>query len=67
MNWPQRRRTSSLMNGFVHSSATAIEMPPAEQRTRMRRMRQVVAGHDVFLWASGILDSLEHRRIAVAS
>ena len=27
---------------------------------------QVVAGHDVFVWASGILDSLEHHRVAVA-
>ena len=53
-------------DGFPRAIERAIEMPAAEQRTRMRRMRQVVAGHDVFLWASGILDSLEHR-IAVAS
>jgi alpha,alpha-trehalose-phosphate synthase [UDP-forming] len=50
-------------DGFMHAIERAIEMPAEEQRTRMRRMRQVVAGHDVFVWASGILDSLEHRRV----
>jgi len=54
-------------DGFPRAIERAIEMPADEQRTRMRRMRQVVAGHDVFVWASGILDSLEHRREAVAS
>jgi len=54
-------------DGFVRAIGRAIEMPLDEQRARMRRMRHVVAGHDIFVWASGILDSLEHRRIAVAS
>jgi trehalose-6-phosphate synthase len=54
-------------DGFVRAIERAIEMPLDEQRARMRRMRHVVAGHDIFVWASGILDSLEHRRIAVAS
>ena len=30
-------------------------------------MRRVVAGHDVFVWASDILDSLEHGRVLVAT
>ena len=30
-----------------------------ERADRMRKMRQVVADHDVFVWASGILDNLE--------
>jgi trehalose 6-phosphate synthase len=51
--------------GFTRAIARAIEMPADEQRMRMRRLRQVVAGQDVFVWASGILDSLE-RRVAVA-
>ena len=53
-------------DGFPQAIARAIEMPAAEQRTQMRRMRQVVAGHDVFLWASEILGSLESGRVAVA-
>ena len=30
----------------------------------MRRLRRIVAGHDVFVWASEILDNLE--RLAMA-
>lgn len=44
--------------GFAAAIQRAIEMPPDEQAARMRRMRRSVAGHDVFLWASEILDSL---------
>ena len=47
--------------GFTRAIERAIEMPADEQRRRMRRLRQVVAGHDVFVWASGILDSLERQ------
>ena len=50
--------------GFTRAIERAIEMPADEQRARMRRLRQVVAGQDVFVWASGILDSLERRRVA---
>jgi len=50
--------------GFAAAIERAIEMPPEEQIARMRRMRRTVAGHDVFLWASEILDSLERRRVA---
>jgi trehalose-6-phosphate synthase len=34
-------------------------MPFIERANRMRALRRVVAGHDVFLWASGILEDLE--------
>jgi len=34
-------------------------MPSDEQTLRMRALRRVVAGHDIFVWASGILESLE--------
>ena len=42
-------------------------MPADEQRARMRRMRRVVAGRNVFGWASDILDGLEHGRVLVAT
>jgi trehalose 6-phosphate synthase len=54
-------------DGFPRAIELAIEMPADQQRTRMRRMRRVVAGHDVFVWASDILDSLEHGRVLVAT
>ena len=34
-------------------------MTPEEQMTRMRAMRKVVAGRNVFNWASDILEGLE--------
>ncbi len=37
-------------------------MPADERRRRMRAMRHVVAGHDVFAWASDILEGLEQIR-----
>ena len=47
--------------GFTRAIERAIDMTAEEQVARMRRMRRVVAGHDVFLWASEILDSLERQ------
>jgi len=44
--------------GFARALEAAIDMPHAEQIDRMRRMRRIVAGHDVFLWASEILGNL---------
>jgi trehalose-6-phosphate synthase len=46
-------------DGFAAAIGRAIEMPEAERRTKMRRLRRIVAGHNVFLWASEILDNLE--------
>jgi trehalose-6-phosphate synthase len=39
--------------------ATAVDMPSRERRARMTAMRRVVAGRDVFRWASDILEGLE--------
>jgi trehalose-6-phosphate synthase len=47
------------IDGFARAIHTAIEMPEEERRRRMRAMRRAVAGHDVFLWASDILEGLE--------
>jgi trehalose-6-phosphate synthase len=47
------------IDGFAAAIRTAVDIHADEQRRRMRAMRQVVAGHDVFEWASGILEGLE--------
>jgi trehalose 6-phosphate synthase len=47
------------LDGFADALAQAVDMPPLQQAYRMRAMRQVVAGQNVFLWASDILDGLE--------
>ncbi len=44
---------------FAAALERAIAMPADERAGRMRALRRVVAGHDVFLWASGILENLE--------
>jgi alpha,alpha-trehalose-phosphate synthase [UDP-forming] len=45
--------------GFVAALRRAISMPPAERAQRMRQLRRVVAGRNVFAWASEILDNLQ--------
>jgi trehalose 6-phosphate synthase len=47
------------IEGFAGVIERAIAMEPAERVSRMRALRRAVAGHDVFLWASDILESLE--------
>jgi trehalose-6-phosphate synthase len=47
------------MAGFADALIAALDMPPEERRARMRAMRRVVAGRNVFGWASDILDGLE--------
>ena len=47
------------VDGFASRLAEAIDMPRAERRRRMIAMRHVVAGRDVFAWASDILEGLE--------
>ena len=44
---------------FTDALITAIEMPREERRARIRAMRRVVAGRNVFGWASDILEGLE--------
>lgn len=45
--------------GFMAALGQAIDMPADERARRMRAMRKVVAGRDVFGWASDILEGLE--------
>ncbi|HEY5616481.1 MAG TPA: trehalose-6-phosphate synthase, partial [Vicinamibacterales bacterium] len=47
------------IDAFAAALARAINMPSEEQVTRMRAMRKVVAGRNVFNWASDILEGLE--------
>ena len=47
------------VDGFADALVRAIEMPRAERSARMRAMRRVVAGRNVFSWASDILEGLE--------
>ena len=47
------------VDGFADALARAIDMPRDERRRRMRAMRRVVAGRNVFSWASDILEGLE--------
>jgi trehalose 6-phosphate synthase len=46
-------------DAFASALASAIDMPVDEQAGRMRAMRKVVAGRNVFNWASDILEGLE--------
>jgi len=47
------------VDGFADTLLTAIEMSRDERRHRMRAMRRIVAGRNVFSWASDILEGLE--------
>jgi trehalose 6-phosphate synthase len=47
------------IDGFVDALIRAVEMPRDERRARMRAMRRIVAGRNVFGWASDILEGLE--------
>jgi len=47
------------VDGFASVLAQALEMPAAERARRMRAMRKIVAGRNVFSWASDILEGLE--------
>ncbi len=60
----QELREAVLINpydvdGFAARLEEAVDMPPQERRRRMQAMRRVVAGRDVFAWASDILEGLE--------
>jgi trehalose-6-phosphate synthase/Kef-type K+ transport system membrane component KefB len=47
------------VSGFADALVAALDMPLEERRARMRAMRRVVAGRNVFGWASDILEGLE--------
>jgi trehalose 6-phosphate synthase len=47
------------VDAFAMALSRAIDMARGEQRARMLAMRKVVAGRNVFNWASDILEGLE--------
>jgi trehalose-6-phosphate synthase len=47
------------VDGFAQALERAIYMPLEERMRRMRALRRVVAGRNVFRWASDVLDRLE--------
>jgi trehalose 6-phosphate synthase len=47
------------IDDFAAAIARALDMPPTERRARIQAMRRVVAGRNVFGWASDILEGLE--------
>jgi trehalose 6-phosphate synthase len=47
------------VDGFAAALARAVDMPAPERQRRMRAMRRIVAGRNVFSWASDILEGLE--------
>jgi trehalose-6-phosphate synthase len=47
------------VDGFAAALMRAIDMRREERRVRMRALRRVVAGRNVFSWASDILEGLE--------
>jgi trehalose-6-phosphate synthase len=47
------------VEGFADALGRALDMPAEERRSRMRAMRRIVAGRNVFGWASDILEGLE--------
>ena len=47
------------IDDFAAALVRAIDMGREERRARMQAMRRVVAGRDVFSWASDILEGLE--------
>jgi trehalose-6-phosphate synthase/Kef-type K+ transport system membrane component KefB len=47
------------VDGFAAAIIRALDMGLDERRLRMRAMRRIVAGRNVFSWASDILEGLE--------
>ena len=47
------------IEGFANAIVRAVDMARDERRYRMKAMRRVVAGRNVFGWASDILEGLE--------
>lgn len=48
------------VEGFADGLQLALDMPEAERARRMRALRRVVAGRDVFRWATEILEELDN-------
>jgi trehalose 6-phosphate synthase len=51
------------IDGVAESIHRALEMPVAERRTRMQRMRRQVMEHNVYRWAATVLGDLRDLRI----
>ena len=47
------------IDDFAGALIRALDMPLPERRARMQSMRRIVAGRNVFGWASDILEGLE--------
>ena len=47
------------IDAFADALMQAVDMPSRSAGRRMRAMRRVVAGRNVFSWASDILEGLE--------
>jgi trehalose-6-phosphate synthase len=47
------------IDDFANALMQALDMPIQERRLRMLAMRRIVAGRNVFGWASDILEGLE--------
>jgi trehalose 6-phosphate synthase/phosphatase len=47
------------IDDFSEAVIRALDMPDDERRVRMRALRRIVAGRNVFGWASDILEGLE--------
>ena len=47
------------VDGFARALEDAIDMSPMERTLRMRALRRVVSGRNIFRWATHILDHLE--------
>lgn len=48
------------VEGFADGLQCALDMPDDERQRRMRALRRVVAGRDVFHWATEILEELDN-------
>ena len=52
--------------GFTDALERAVDMPIDERHHRMRAMRRVVAGRNIFDWASHILEGLDPQALPPA-
>jgi trehalose 6-phosphate synthase len=50
------------IEGLKDAIMTAVDMPPAEQGRRMRKLRRRVQEHDVEAWSREFLEALAHAR-----
>ena len=55
------------IEGVKDAIMDAVEMPPTEQRKRMRKLRRRVQDHDVVAWSRDFLAALAQSRKANAS